>query len=64
MNRKVKAYLILKDIKQRDICKLLKVNPSTVSLIVSGKRKSERVRGAIAAALKMRVKDLWPDKTA
>jgi transcriptional regulator with XRE-family HTH domain len=60
LNNKVKAMMVIKGIKQVDICRRLDVRPSTVSLIVSGKKKSARIRAAIAKALGVPVADLWP----
>lgn len=62
MNTKIKAMMVLQGVKQADICRELNVKPSTVSLIVSGKKKSSRVRKAIAVALGKRVEDLWPER--
>lgn len=63
MNNRVKALMVLKGIKQADICVLLGVRASSVSLIVSGKKRSRRIRTAIAQALGVRVEELWPDKS-
>jgi len=46
----VKALMVLKGIKQKDICRELNVKPPTVSLVVSGKAKSKRIRRAICKA--------------
>lgn len=59
MNNKVKAQMVLKGVTQREICRTLHVTPATVSLIVSGKKKSRRVRKAIAKALGARYEELW-----
>lgn len=61
MNAKVKAMMVLKGVKQRDICRALKVKPGTVSLIVSGRKKSDRIRRAIAQALGVSIQELWPE---
>jgi transcriptional regulator with XRE-family HTH domain len=58
--KKIRAMMILRDVKQVDICRQLRVNSSTVSLIVSGKKKSARIRAAIAEALGFKVEELWP----
>lgn len=62
MNNKVKALMVLKGVKQADICHMLHVKPSSVSLVVSGKKTSERIRCAIALALGVRVEELWPNR--
>lgn len=59
---KVKSLLVGAGVKQKDIASRLKVSPSTVSLIVSGKKMSARVRRAVARALGVKVSDLWPAK--
>lgn len=59
MNNKVKSMMVLKGVSQRDICRDLHVAPATVSLIVSGKKKSRRIRRAIAAALGASYESLW-----
>lgn len=59
MNNKVKSMMVLKGVSQREICRALHVTPATVSLIVSGKKKSRRVRRAIAKALGVPYNDLW-----
>jgi len=61
VNNKVKSLMVLKGVKQVDICRKLHVTPQTVSLIVSGKKKSARIRAAIAKALGVKVEDLWPN---
>lgn len=53
--------MVLNGIKQIDICRKLHVKPATVSQIVSGKRKSDRIQRAIAKALNMQVDELWPN---
>jgi len=59
MNNKVKAQMVLKGVSQREICSALHVAPATVSLIVSGKKKSRRIRRAIAKALGASYASLW-----
>lgn len=61
MNRKVKALMILNGIKGVDIARELRVSPTTVYVVLSGKGKSARIQKAIAEALGMNVKDLWPN---
>jgi len=59
MDNKVKSMMVLKGVKQVDICRKLNVAPATVSLIVSGKKVSARIRKAIARALGVKVEELW-----
>ena len=64
MNRKVKALLVLNGIKQVTISRKLKVTPTVVSFVISGKRKSARISKAIAQELNMKVEELWPEEKA
>ncbi len=57
--RSVKALLVDRGVKQVDIAHGCAVSPALVSGVVSGKKKSRRVRRAIARALGMKVSDLW-----
>lgn len=59
MKNEVKAQMVLKGVSQREICRALHVAPQTVSLIVSGKKKSRRIRKAIAKALGVSYESLW-----
>ena len=61
MNNEIKALMVLKGVKQADICRKLHVRPASVSQIVSGKKVSARIRAAIAKALGVTVSDLWPE---
>ena len=61
MNRKIKALLVLNGIKQVTISRKLKVTPTVVSFVISGKRKSARISKAIAQELNMKVEELWPE---
>lgn len=60
MNNEIKAALILAGVKQSRLADSLGVSRALVSLVVSGKKKSSRVRQAIARALGLKVEDLWP----
>lgn len=62
MIRNIKALLIEAGIKQVDLARQLGVDPSAVSAIVSGRKRSRRIRLAIARVLQCRVQDLWPDE--
>ncbi len=62
MSRSIKALLVEAGIKQVDLAKQLSVDPSAVSAIVSGRKRSRRIRLAIARALRYDVRDLWPDE--
>ena len=58
MSSKIKAMMVLRGVKQVDICRKLRVKPGTVSMVVSGKKTSNRIMRTIARALGVRVKDL------
>lgn len=60
MNRKIKAMLILKGIKQADVAKELDVSRAAVSVVVSGKGTSRRIKEHIARLLNKDIDDLWP----
>lgn len=67
--RYLNALLALHDIKQADIVNKLGVSATLVSLVINGKRrgvkrKGRLIRQEIAAALGMKIEDLWPKKTA
>jgi predicted transcriptional regulator len=57
---KIKAMLIERGIKHKDIAERLGVTRACVSLIVNGHQNSKRVRRAIAEALGVELADLWP----
>ena len=59
MNRKVKALLIEKGIKQKDIAESLDVSPGCVSGAIGGLFQSRRVREAVAKELKMPYEKVW-----
>ena len=61
--KNIKGLLVMACIKQVDIARAQKVSRAIVSEVVSGRKKSARIRRAIARALKVRVSDLWPEKT-
>lgn len=59
--RKIKAEMALRGITGRRLAREIGVTETWVSLVIHGKRKSDRVRRAIAKALNARVEDLWPN---
>lgn len=61
MNRKVKALMILNGVTGRDIARLTGVSETWVSLVLNNRRKSDRIRTAIAEAIRAKVSDLWPE---
>lgn len=61
MNRKLKALMVLKGLRNIDVAEKTKVTPTWVSLVVCGHKKSARIQKAIASSLGMRVEELWPE---
>ncbi|MEJ2695577.1 MAG: hypothetical protein P8013_02915 [Candidatus Sulfobium sp.] len=64
--RKVKALIVLEGLKQKDIARFLHVSTAMISLVVAGKKKSQRIRLGIIKILHDRgvdveYQDLWPD---
>ena len=64
MNREIKALLILKGIKQVDIANRLGVSRAAVSVVVSGKGSSRRIKETIAKILNREMSSLWKNKAA
>ncbi|MDD3814400.1 MAG: hypothetical protein PHZ02_07115 [Desulfocapsaceae bacterium] len=48
-------------ITQVEIANMLKVTPVAVHNVVSGKRKTPRIRKAIAMAIGKKVSEIWTD---
>lgn len=59
MSRKVKALLVEKGIKQKDIAAALGVTAGCVSGTISGRFQSLRIRKAVAKVLKMPYAKVW-----
>lgn len=64
MNNKVRALLVEKGIKQKDIAEALDVSPGVVCGVIGGYFSSRRVRKAIADALQMPYEKVWGKKAA
>ena len=60
-NKEIKILLIRKDIKQADIARKLKVSTAAICRVIKGNSESRRIKRAIAKALEVDVKDLWPN---
>jgi len=58
---RVKALMVQAGIKQVEIAAGEHVSTALVSGVVAGKKRSIRIRKAIAEALGMKVSDLWPN---
>jgi transcriptional regulator with XRE-family HTH domain len=59
MNRKIKALLIERGIKQKDIAAELGVLLSTVSGVINGHHSSHRIKEHIAKKLHKPYEKLW-----
>ncbi|WP_354005652.1 helix-turn-helix domain-containing protein [Desulfofustis limnaeus] len=53
-----------KGISQLDIANMLKVKPASVHNVITGKRRTPRIRQAIAFALGRPVAEIWPETTS
>lgn len=60
--RKIKAMMTLKGITGLQIAKREKVTKPYVSFVIHSRRRGQRIRRAIAAALHMKIVDLWPER--
>lgn len=63
-NKEIKILLIRKDVKQADIARKLKVSKQAVHNVIKGIGESRRIKIAIAKALEVDIKDLWPNGKA
>ena len=55
--------MVLKGITGAAVARELGVTRGAVNAVIGGHWRSPRVEAAIARALKVRVSDLWPEKT-
>lgn len=62
--REIRAELILRGINQRSIADQLGVSESAVSHVISGRKRSDRIRRAVARALGKPVHRVFPDEVA
>ncbi len=58
----IKALLVARGIKISDIAKELNVSVPTVSLVISGRDNSRRIKAAVAEKLGFSPEELWPEK--
>jgi len=61
MNRLPKSLMVLKGVTNQDIARTERVSETWVSLVLTGKAGSKRIRAAIARAVGEPVKKLWPN---
>ena len=59
MNRKSRAMLVERGIKHKDIAEALDLSRTTVSVVINGHQKSERVQRYIAQLLGEDYNSLW-----
>jgi DNA-binding XRE family transcriptional regulator len=57
--QKIKALMMERGIKQKDIAEELGVTRACVSVVINGYENSRRVKKAIASALRVPFDDLW-----
>lgn len=62
--REIRAELVLRGIKQREIADALGVSETVVSLVIDRKRRSQRVQRAIARAIGRPVHEVFPKEVA
>ena len=58
----IKALLVARGIKISDIARELNVSVPTVSLVISGRDNSRRIKAAVAEKLGFSPEELWPEK--
>lgn len=56
----IKAALMLKNIRQTDIARRLKLRQSTVNDVIAGRGKSARVQNEVAKLLEKPVEEIFP----
>lgn len=58
----IKAELKRARITQRHLAEILGVSPVSIHHVVTGSRKSSRIRAVIALAINRPVADIWPEE--
>ena len=58
----IKGALRLRGLTLTDIARSLSVKPATVGLVSQGKGRSARIEHAIATAIRIEARELWPDR--
>lgn len=58
---KIKKMLREVGISQTEIARMLKVSSAAVSYVISGKKRTPRIRKAVAFAVRAKLTDLWPE---
>ena len=57
----IRAELILFGVQQKDIAARLHVHRSAVANTIAGRIASQRIRDAVARAIRRSVQELWPN---
>lgn len=57
----IKSGLKERRVTQTQIAGMLKVTPVSVNDVITGKRKTPRIRQAVALALGKSVNEIWPE---
>lgn len=60
--RFIKSELILAGVTQMDISRKSGIHPVSINDVISGKRRTQHVREAIASAINKDVSYLWPEQ--
>ena len=63
-DKEIKILLLRRDVKQADIARKLKVSKTAVHNVIKGISESARIKRAIAQALNVNIRDLWPNDRA
>lgn len=61
--KKIKILMVEKEVSGAEIARSLGFTRTAVYHVIAGKRKSPRIRTAIASALDVPVEDLWPGES-
>jgi len=61
MVNEIKTSLKAAGMTQSEISKMLNVTPVAIHNVISGKRRTPRIRKAIALAIGKPVSEIWPD---
>lgn len=63
-SREIKAALVLKGVKPKNIAARLGVSPAAVTRVIQSQSVSARIRLAVAQAIGKKVNDIWPEQAA
>jgi len=63
VRKKIRIAMIEKELTGSEIARRIGVHRTSINRIINGKRKSLRIRKALANALDLKEADLWPEET-